>query len=197
MDYISHVLPMLGEERVEQRAIDELAEGVNATRRDTPEVARRKGDVAMAGALAEAARELAGRRRTSSSASAWTARSCTSSPSDVAELIAEAQESARSYADGRERFRMLLARRLYEQYGRKLDDLAFRSFDELEALRCARSSAGSSTRAWPRREAGAARAPRARASEGLGRRAAGATPTCRCSTRRARCSTGRRSRTGT
>ena len=47
-----------------------------------------------------------------------------------------AGESARSHADGRERFRMLLARALYEQYGRKLDDLAFRSFEELQgALR--------------------------------------------------------------
>ena len=30
MDYISHVLPMLGEERVEQRSIDELGTGVAA-----------------------------------------------------------------------------------------------------------------------------------------------------------------------
>jgi DNA helicase IV len=58
MDYISHVLPMLGEERVEQRAVDDLAD-VKATRRDKPEVARRKGDVAIAARLAEAAQGLA------------------------------------------------------------------------------------------------------------------------------------------
>jgi DNA helicase IV len=57
MDYISHVLPMLGEERVEQRAIDQLA-GFAATRTDPPEVARAKGGTHMAGALATAMRAL-------------------------------------------------------------------------------------------------------------------------------------------
>src|SRR5205823_14554595 len=42
MDYISHVLPMLGEERVEQNAVDELA-GVEAVRREEPALARLKG----------------------------------------------------------------------------------------------------------------------------------------------------------
>jgi hypothetical protein len=40
IDYITHVLPMLGEERVEQRAVDELVAGAEATRRDPPEAAR-------------------------------------------------------------------------------------------------------------------------------------------------------------
>ena len=44
MDYISHVLPMLGEERVEQRAVNELVDGIEAVRSDTAEVARLKGD---------------------------------------------------------------------------------------------------------------------------------------------------------
>src|SRR5205807_5175473 len=39
MDYISHVLPMLAEDRVEQRAIDALVTGVEATRREEPDVA--------------------------------------------------------------------------------------------------------------------------------------------------------------
>ena len=44
---------------------------------------------------------------------------------------------------------MLAARRLYEQYGRKLDDLAFRSFDELE--RALRTFLGKLVdRTWPR-----------------------------------------------
>src|SRR5207248_2492149 len=58
MDYISHVLPMLGEERVQQQAVDELAGAVNATRRDPPDIARRKGDVVLAGLLADAVRTL-------------------------------------------------------------------------------------------------------------------------------------------
>jgi len=132
MDYISHVLPLLGEERVEQRAIDDLAGGAPATRRDKPDVARRKGDATMAEALANAVRtlpsppgELLGIRVDGAFLYL--------EPDDVAALIAEAQESSTSHVDGRERLRMLTARRLYEQYGRKLDDLAFRSFEELEA----------------------------------------------------------------
>ena len=131
MDYISHVLPMLGEERVEQRAIDELA-GVEPSRHDRPDVARRKGGIAMAQAIAHAVHTLptppaehVGIRVDGAFLYL--------EPNDVAELIAQTQESSTSHADGRERFRMLVARRMYEQYGRKLEDLAFRSFEELEA----------------------------------------------------------------
>src|SRR3954468_2423059 len=53
MDYISHVLPMLGEERVEQRAVDELT-GVEAARLEAPSVARLKGEARMADLLAAA-----------------------------------------------------------------------------------------------------------------------------------------------
>jgi DNA helicase IV len=148
MDYISHVLPMLGEERVEQRAIDELTGDVKISRRDAPEVARRKGDVAMANVLADAVRalpsppgEMVGIRVDGAFLYL--------EPGDVAKLIDDAQESSGSHADGRERFRMLAARTLYEQYGRKLDDLAFRSFDELQgALRT--FLAKLVDRAWPR-----------------------------------------------
>jgi DNA helicase IV len=132
MDYISHVLPMLGEERVEQRAIDELAGAVQAARRDPPDVARRKGDVAMAGLLAEAVRKLPSPPEQMLGIRVDGAFLYLE-PHDVADLIAETQKSSGSHAEGRERFRMLVARRLYEQYGRKLEDLAFRSFDELVA----------------------------------------------------------------
>src|SRR6185312_7484543 len=47
MDYISHVLPMLGEERVEQCAVSELA-GVEPARREEPALARLKGDARLA-----------------------------------------------------------------------------------------------------------------------------------------------------
>ena len=130
MDYISHVLPMLGEDRVEQRSIDELA-GFKATRVDSPEVARAKGDTRMASVLAGVIprlpvvpTELAGIRVDGAYLYL--------EPEQLAELIASAQESARSYADARERFRTMLVRRLYEQYARKLDDLAFKNFEELE-----------------------------------------------------------------
>ena len=130
MDYISHVLPMLGEDRVEQRAIDQLA-GFKATRTEAPEAARVKGNARMAGALAATVpalpvppTELAGIRIDGAYLYL--------EPDQFAELIVEAQEPGGSYAAMRERFRTVLVRRLYEQYARKLDDLAFRSFEELE-----------------------------------------------------------------
>jgi DNA helicase IV len=148
MDYISHVLPMLGEQRVEQRAIDELAGAASATRRDLPEIARRKGDVAMAQLLVDAVRTLPSPPEAMAGVRVDGAFLYLE-PGDVAALIAEAQESSGSHAEGRERFRMLVARRLYEQYGRKLDDLAFRSFEELEgALRTFLSRLVD--RCWPR-----------------------------------------------
>src|SRR5439155_17303722 len=53
MEYVSHVLPMLGEERVEQRAVPEiLGSGVEATVAEDRDGAARKGDPAMAEEIA-------------------------------------------------------------------------------------------------------------------------------------------------
>lgn len=52
-NYISRVLPSLGEESVHLRAIGELFEGLVATRRDPADVAAVKGDERMLGVLAE------------------------------------------------------------------------------------------------------------------------------------------------
>jgi DNA helicase IV len=130
MDYISHVLPMLGEDRVEQRAIDELVEIVSAARRDPDDVARAKGDPSMADAIAAEVRalpnppdKLIGVRVDGAFLYL--------EPDDVARLIDETQAEERSYNDARERFRTLLVRELYLQYGNKLGGAAFRSFDEL------------------------------------------------------------------
>ena len=48
MDYVSHVLPALGEDSVDQRAVSELVEGVEVTRSDPPEVQRLKADPRLA-----------------------------------------------------------------------------------------------------------------------------------------------------
>src|SRR5687768_8533834 len=48
MEYVSHVLPTLGEESVEQRAVGELVDGLAVTTTDPPEVARLKGDARLA-----------------------------------------------------------------------------------------------------------------------------------------------------
>jgi len=132
MDYISHVLPMLGEDRVEQRAIDALVGLHDVTRRDDVEVALLKGDAAMADAIADAVRalpsppdELLGARVDGAFLYL--------EPDAVGRLIEATQAESRSYNDARERFRTLLLRELYLQYGDKLGGAAFRSFDELEA----------------------------------------------------------------
>src|SRR5262249_54421568 len=55
MDYVSHVLPSLGEEAVEQRADAELVEGAEITRTDSPDVERLKGDLRLAEVVRRAA----------------------------------------------------------------------------------------------------------------------------------------------
>jgi len=59
MEYVSHVLPMLGEERVDQRAVPEiLGGGVVVTAKDSRDAAGEKGQLRMAEAIAEAVRAL-------------------------------------------------------------------------------------------------------------------------------------------
>ena len=48
MDYVSHVLPALGEDAVDQRAVAELVEGADVTLVDPPDVERLKGDPRLA-----------------------------------------------------------------------------------------------------------------------------------------------------
>src|SRR5438045_6304237 len=48
MEYVSHVLPALGEDAVEQRAVGELVDGIDATLRDPPAVAELKADLRLA-----------------------------------------------------------------------------------------------------------------------------------------------------
>src|ERR671916_1494008 len=47
MEYVSHVLPALGENAVEQRAVSELVDGVEPTLQEAPEVARLKAEPIM------------------------------------------------------------------------------------------------------------------------------------------------------
>ena len=54
MDYVSHVLPALGEEAVEQRAVTELLDGIEAGREDAPDVARLKADTRLREVVARA-----------------------------------------------------------------------------------------------------------------------------------------------
>jgi AAA domain/UvrD-like helicase C-terminal domain len=135
MEYVSHVLPALGENAVEQRAVGELVDGVEAELRDPPAVAELKADLRLAEVVQRAAElrlvsepeELV--IRLEGSFIAVRLR-------DVRELLGAAREQLGTTSAARERFRMSLLRRFYEEYGRVLGGAAFRDFDEVEqALR--------------------------------------------------------------
>ncbi len=134
MEYVSHVLPALGEDSVEQRAIGELVDGVFPELRDSPAVAELKADVRLAEVVQRAA-EL----RLASKPEELVVRLEGSFISvrlgEVRELLAAARVTGTTAA-ARERFRMSLLRRFYEEYGRVLGGAAIRDFDEVEqALR--------------------------------------------------------------
>jgi DNA helicase IV len=131
MEYVSHVLPALGEEAVEQRAVSELLDGIVVEREEALDVARLKADVRLAevvtraveGAVVLAPEELVHyvdgdfirvRER------------------EVAEFLEDEVAPDVPLTIARERFRMAVLRRFYERYGEKLGPLGLRSFDELE-----------------------------------------------------------------
>ena len=135
MEYVSHVLPALGEDAVEQRAVGELVDGVEPQRRDPPEVARLKADLRLVDVIARAA-EL----RLESAPEELVLRLEGSFVSvrerEIAELLAAARAELGTTVAARERFRMSVLRRFYEEYGRVLGAGAIRNFDEVEqALR--------------------------------------------------------------
>jgi DNA helicase IV len=135
MEYVSHVLPALGEDSVEQRAVDELVDGVTADLRDSPPVAELKADLrlaevvrrAVALRLAAEPEELVTRLEGSF---VWVREG------EVRDLVEQARDELGTGAAARERFRMSLLRRFYEEYGRVHGAGAIRSFEEVErALR--------------------------------------------------------------
>jgi DNA helicase IV len=153
MDYVSHVLPMLGEERVEQRAVNELLDGIVTDRVEPADVARLKGDARMAQVIAAAVRALP-QPPEDLLAIRLEGVELRLAPEEVAGLIDEAQAESTDHAAGRERLRMKIVRAFYDRYTARLGDAAYHSFDDLEAtLR----SGGFLTRTlnalWPRPKA--------------------------------------------
>ena len=132
MDYISHVLPMLGEERVEQRAVDELVPGVEAQRLESPELARLKANARLADVIAAAVRALP-QPPAELLAVRLEGLELRLYPEQVGELVAETQAESPSHAAGRERLRMKLVRAFYEQYSKRLGAAAYHSFEDIEA----------------------------------------------------------------
>jgi DNA helicase IV len=135
MDYVSHVLPTLGEESVDQRAVAELVPGIEVTRTDSPDVERLKADVRLAAVIRRAAEE-ASRGQAEELVVRVDGSFVGVEEDEVATLLSETHAELGSGVVARERFRMNVLRRFYEDYGARLGGLAYRSFDEIErALR--------------------------------------------------------------
>jgi DNA helicase IV len=131
MEYVSHVLPTLGEESVEQRAVGELVDGVDATATDPREVERLKGDVRLAEVIARAAAQRSAPRPEELVARLEGAY-VRVREGEVGELLERARSELGLTAQARERFRMDVLRRFYEDYGARLGGLAWRDFAEVE-----------------------------------------------------------------
>jgi DNA helicase IV len=149
MEYVSHVLPALGENAVEQRAVADLVDGIAPTRVDSPEVARLKADERLAAVLTRAA-----------------ALKLEGSPEElllrlegeyirvrereVRELLRETRGQHGTTAAARERFRMSLVRSFYADYGQVLGGAAIRDGEQVEkALRAGGYLTRVLDRAWP------------------------------------------------
>ena len=135
MEYVSHVLPTLGEDSVDQRAVAELVPGVEVNRADSPDVQRLKADPRLAEVVRRAA-ELASAGEPQELVARMEGRFVGVEADEAAELLADARAELGLSAAARERFRMNVLRRFYEDYGVRLGGQAFRAFDEVErALR--------------------------------------------------------------
>ena len=135
MDYVSHVLPALGEEAVEQRAVTEMLDGIVVEREDPADVAALKADPRLS-EVVQCAVELSVHPAPEELVHYVDGVFVTVRERDVRDLLAAALDTGLALAPARERFRMTLLRRFYERYGELLGPRALRSFDDLErALR--------------------------------------------------------------
>jgi DNA helicase IV len=135
MDYVAHVLPALGEDSVEQRAVGELVDGVTVTRTDPADVEALKADPRMVDVLRWAAEQ-----RVEPRPAELVVRLEGSFVGVEEDEVTEIRDAVRSELGissvARERFRMDVLRRFYEHYSTRLGGLAVRSFEEVErALR--------------------------------------------------------------
>jgi len=131
MDYVSHVLPALGEEAVEQRAVSELLDGAEVGREEALDVARLKADTRL-GEVVRRAVELAVQPAPEELVLFVDGVFVSVKERQVRELLDDALESGLALTQARDRFRMVLLRRFYERYGELLGPLALSSFDEIE-----------------------------------------------------------------
>ena len=149
MEYVSHVLPALGEGSVEQLAVSELVPGIEPRQAEKPKVARLKADTRLAEVIARAAElRLAGE------------------PEELIlklegvyirvrvreqrALLEQIRGRDGTTAAARERFRMGIVRSFYSEYGRVLQGAAFRDGEQVEqALKASGTLNAVVDRAWP------------------------------------------------
>ena len=149
MEYVSNVLPTLGEDSVEQRAVSELVEGAEITRVDPADLQREKADTGLAAELHRLAEE-ATEGESKELVVRMEGRFVGLEADEVAELLAEARSELGFSAPARERFRMNVLRRFYEDYGARLGGQAYRNFEEVErALRRDGRLTRFLNRTWP------------------------------------------------
>jgi DNA helicase IV len=132
MDYVSHVLPSLGEDSVDQRAVAELVDGVAVTRSDPHDIQRLKADVRL-GDVVRRAVERRSEGEPTELVARLEGRFVGVEADAVEKLLVEARATLGISAAAREQFRMNVLRRFYADYGERLGGLAVRAFDEVEA----------------------------------------------------------------
>ena len=131
MDYVSHVLPALGEDAVEQRAVSELLDGIEVGREEAPDVAVLKADTRLREVVARAV-ELAVHPAPVELVSYVDGKFVRVREREVVAYLEEALAAGDPLTRARERFLMAVLRRFYERYGELLGAGAYRSFDDLE-----------------------------------------------------------------
>jgi DNA helicase IV len=128
MEYVSHVLPALGEDAVEQRAVAELLDGFVVTREERPDVARAKADEEWAERIADAV-EAAVEPAPEELVLYLDGSYVRVREREVRELL---EELGPPWAQAKERLRIEVQRRFYRDYAARLGAAALRSGDEIE-----------------------------------------------------------------
>jgi DNA helicase IV len=149
MEYVSHVLPALGEESVVQRAVGQLLDDVEPTLDDPPELARLKGDRRLVEVVRRAA-ELRARGEARELELRLDGRLIRIKAYEVEQALADARRELGLARAARERFRTALVRRFYARYAELLGGLAVRDAEDVElALRRSGALKRVVDAAWP------------------------------------------------
>ncbi len=149
MEYVSHVLPALGEDSVAQVAVGELVPGFVPTLADPWPVAQLKADTRLAEVIARAA-ELRLTGEPEELILKLEGEYIRVRVREQERLLEETRDQHGTTAAARERFRMGIVRSFYAEYGRILQGGAIRDGEEIEkSLRSSGHLARTVDRAWP------------------------------------------------